>query len=252
MRFKSTLVTFITIIALTGCAAPTVKKASILQEASPTSIENQNVPDLNAVVKTNIGSEMIKHGLQIKTHMLEMSGPARFFRSNSESCFNWVNQYKPMTKQQSGKLSSGEAIDCYGYVKFYPRLLSGKANIFEGCSGYGTAAMCVIRETKKPILLTDEYKGEYHKLIPKDQEDILVHEKIKGTYKELIYSGKSGDVLNLVYREFQDDMIRSKFQQHLTYNLQESKTIGFRDLRLDVIEASNMEITFTKTHNFGS
>jgi hypothetical protein len=252
MESKIVLLATMAILTLTGCASPDVKQASILQEASPLSIEEINFPDLNVPTKTNIGAEMVKSGLQTNKHVLAMSNRARFYRPGSEACFNWINKHRPSIRQMSGKLSSGEVIDCYGYVNFYPRLSNGAASLLQGCAGSGTAAICAIRETKEPILLTDEYKGEYHKLIPEDQESILVRKEVKGTYKELIYSGRSGDVLNLVYREFQNDMHRSTFQQNLTYNLQESETIGFRDLRLKVIEASNMEITFTKVHDFGA
>ena len=61
---------------------------------------------------------------------------------------------------------------------------------------------------------------------------------------ELIYSGKSGNVIKILYREFSNDLARPAFSQELQYDLAESKTIKFRKTTIEVIQASNQEITF--------
>ena len=61
---------------------------------------------------------------------------------------------------------------------------------------------------------------------------------------EIIYTGKNGDNINLVYREFtHTDLARPSFNQNLTYNMAESKTIRFRKLQMEIKEASNQLIT---------
>ena len=61
---------------------------------------------------------------------------------------------------------------------------------------------------------------------------------------EIIYTGKNGDNINLVYREFtHTDLARPSFYQNLTYNMAESKTIRFRKLQMEIKEASNQLIT---------
>lgn len=62
--------------------------------------------------------------------------------------------------------------------------------------------------------------------------------------KELIYNGKSKDSIKLLYREFNDDMARPAFSQELSYDLAESKTIGFRKMKIEIIEATNSYIKF--------
>lgn len=62
--------------------------------------------------------------------------------------------------------------------------------------------------------------------------------------KELIYNGKSKDSIKLLYREFNDDMARPAFSQELSYDLAESKTIGFRRMKIEIIEATNSYIKF--------
>lgn len=67
----------------------------------------------------------------------------------------------------------------------------------------------------------------------------------KGSLKfELIYSGKSKDVIKVSYREFKDDLARPAFTQDLSYDLSESKSIAFKKMKVDVVEATNSYIKF--------
>jgi hypothetical protein len=66
-----------------------------------------------------------------------------------------------------------------------------------------------------------------------------------GSFKqELIYNGKSKDTLRVSYREYVDDLARPSYFQDLTYDLSESKEIAFRDIKMDVLEATNTNIKF--------
>lgn len=61
---------------------------------------------------------------------------------------------------------------------------------------------------------------------------------------EIIYSGSDDEKIYLTYREFtSDNMARASFFQDLTYS-KSSKKIRFRDISIDVIEASNESIKF--------
>lgn len=61
---------------------------------------------------------------------------------------------------------------------------------------------------------------------------------------ELIYSGKSGNTLRISYREYSNDLARPAFFQDLTYNLNESKYIVFKNYKIHVLQASNSGIKF--------
>ena len=68
---------------------------------------------------------------------------------------------------------------------------------------------------------------------------------VEGSFEaELVYSGKSGDTIKLVYREYLDGLARPAFTQDLEYDLSESTTIGFKTLVIDVVEATNSSIRF--------
>ncbi|KVX02252.1 hypothetical protein [Shewanella frigidimarina] len=78
------------------------------------------------------------------------------------------------------------------------------------------------------------------------EKHFFLEEEKSGQFMfELIYTGKSGQTINLLYREYINDMSRDAFRQSLTYNLDESKEISFKSLKINVLKATNSEITFT-------
>lgn len=68
-----------------------------------------------------------------------------------------------------------------------------------------------------------------------------------GGYKcELVYQGYAQGVLRFAYREYVNDMARPAFSQDLTYerNASEPTVIGFKGLRMRVLDANNTSITY--------
>jgi hypothetical protein len=72
--------------------------------------------------------------------------------------------------------------------------------------------------------------------------------------EELIYSGKSGQTLKAIYREFIGDFvgspygnsgwrIKQAFTQELQYDLDSSSIIGFGSMQIEIVEATNSSIT---------
>jgi hypothetical protein len=64
------------------------------------------------------------------------------------------------------------------------------------------------------------------------------------TQKTLIYSGKIGDRITLGYREFKNDIARPAFSNDVAYDLSESTVLGYKGARLEVLKATNTEITY--------
>jgi len=65
---------------------------------------------------------------------------------------------------------------------------------------------------------------------------------------ELIYNGKDHDVIFVGYREFMNNFARPAFSQELRYDLSESRNVVFRNVELEVVEASNNAIKFKILH----
>jgi hypothetical protein len=66
---------------------------------------------------------------------------------------------------------------------------------------------------------------------------------------ELLYSGRSGSEVTLDYREYSYDPLngtfaRPAFYQQVKYDLATSKVLVFREMKLEILEASNSGVTF--------
>lgn len=68
--------------------------------------------------------------------------------------------------------------------------------------------------------------------------------------QEFIYNGKVNNAIKFTYREYINDYARPAFTQDLQYDLNESKIIGFRGLRIEIIEASNSKIKYKALSSF--
>lgn len=62
--------------------------------------------------------------------------------------------------------------------------------------------------------------------------------------KELVYTGIAQNVVSILYREFKDDTARPAFSQDLKYDLSESKIVGYRGARFEIIKATNQGLTY--------
>ena len=61
--------------------------------------------------------------------------------------------------------------------------------------------------------------------------------------KELVYSGRSGDVVDISYREYRGGLAAPAFFQSLHYDLSDSSMIGFQNFQLSVVSANNSTIS---------
>lgn len=62
--------------------------------------------------------------------------------------------------------------------------------------------------------------------------------------RELVYTGRAGGTLSLLYREFSGDMARPAFTQALQYDISADPVIGYQGARFRVISADNTGITY--------
>lgn len=74
----------------------------------------------------------------------------------------------------------------------------------------------------------------------------------QGFRKELIYQGISGQVINLAYREYVDNMARPAYQQEVTYNLEPGETTEarFQGAVIEIFDANNNQIEYRVVEGF--
>lgn len=66
----------------------------------------------------------------------------------------------------------------------------------------------------------------------------------------LIYSGRVGDRIKAGYREFSNNLARPAFNNDVEYDLKESRVIGYKGARIEVLEATNEYIKYKVIQNF--
>jgi len=67
---------------------------------------------------------------------------------------------------------------------------------------------------------------------------------LKSFKQEFIYNGISDNTAKFTYREYGNDFVRPAFTQETQYDLSKDKIIGFKGLRIEVIEATNTKISY--------
>ena len=94
-------------------------------------------------------------------------------------------------------------------------------------------------------------------IIPHETDESLTLTEIEVTAvqepsfrQELIYNGRIGDTIRVLYREFQNDMARPAFTQDVVYDLSESNIIGFRDVRIEIVDANNTRVRYSVISGF--
>ena len=85
-------------------------------------------------------------------------------------------------------------------------------------------------------------------IIPKEKIEYIETTSLakgKNYYKqEFIYNGRIGNNLKFIYREYVNDYARPAFSQDLQYDLSESNIIGFKGLRIEILEVTNTKIKY--------
>lgn len=82
------------------------------------------------------------------------------------------------------------------------------------------------------------------KLEPEQDSTKESRREFKEFRRELIYTGRSGRSISILYREFSDDMARPAFSQQLQYDISQDPVIGYQGARFKILSASNTEVSY--------
>ena len=116
---------------------------------------------------------------------------------------------------------------------------------FEAAVGQDGIEEVLLRNSDKKLCIAEVCESiEYST----GRASIAVREK--AFQQTLLYNGKVGSKVTVSYREFADDKARSAFTNDVSYDLSESKVIGYKGARLEVISATNTNITFKVLSGF--
>ena len=215
-----------------------------------------HLPRLNASITKEVGTPILRAcwGVQYDCSYLVVEKP--FEVSGSSFCTRYTatmpkGVYVRERIQYQGRVS-------YAHVASIPILATGpmskKADIQD------QSLRILMPNGGKNIHITN--RGGGLNLFPDGGDDAVSYHVVEDTCikeysppefdyflrymkRDLIYAGRSGDALHLIYREYVNDLARPAYTQNLYYDLSESKIIGFDGARISVDSADNTGITYT-------
>jgi hypothetical protein len=92
--------------------------------------------------------------------------------------------------------------------------------------------------------------GKITPAVPRHRVGKLVDRAQPNFRQELLYGGRIGNQIKLTYREFAGDLIRPGFTQEAQYDLAAEQVVGFKSVRIQVIDATNTRLKYKVLASF--
>jgi hypothetical protein len=232
---------------LTGCVS------SPLRTGDYTKTDLIDSPALNEVVTKNLGERLITKGTRTTGDAIQVSRTIIFNKKAGESsvltCGLAVEGGSFF--KRGVWVTQKESADCYGPAT--ARVTTSDGTMNWNCTGqvFAVGHICFDKSAKRfffgdVIPFPLEQGFENIRFVTKVVESEL------SFVQELLYNGRAGDILKFVYREFSNDLARPAFTQEIQYDVRQSSEIGFREVRLEVLQATNTSITYRVLRTFDS
>ena len=225
----STLISLLVLGLISGCAVPK-------NNYQPVAISISD-PPLGSVNIKRVGDEMLRQGRYrehdalhvqavLKPHWAYTVYPGYFLKSGEDDSGHYFRI--GYAGEDSGYVEKALLADPYQslMVKKDGNVLC-VVTVFNA-TGCLNGVNSGFEMTKKPIVSQDAVQ------------------------RTLIYSGKSGNKINIGYREFAGNLAVVGFSNNVEYDLNESMRIGYKGAELDVIEATNTFIKYKVISNFNN
>jgi len=194
---------------------------------SSQTIEDTRV-ELNTPLTAEIGTSLVSSGKIIKTEAVEVTAPFEFKSGFFNFRFEKGDTY-PLVKTTKG------------YKIFYL-----KSNWKDGRFWGIAINEKVANEVYSALISTfglvkirrkDNYKTSIKMTFIKSLCEDCYNQ-------ELLFNGAKGSVLSFTYREFIGNIARPSFFQNVEYDVENSSIIGFKGVRLKILEFSNTSIKY--------
>jgi hypothetical protein len=186
--------------------------------------------------------------------------------SLSTACATRRQAYEPLTFPEVGSTSTrgvGEELISHGGARLIPKLtLSDDVRIGEVTIPRGTYPFEAENSDRIKFV-----SGKLELYLYKDKKNICIAKDkcsdtpytitnslgppVKNEFQRtLLYNGKIGNRITLGYREFDGNIARPAFSNEVSYDLSESMILGYKGARIEVIKATNTEITYKIVSGF--
>lgn len=227
MKTITAVLAVVVISVMSGCATP---KANY----QPVTI-NISEPPIDSVNVAQVGDEMLKQGKYREHDAIYVHSPVKVL---------WAYTVHPGYFLKMGEDGDNEfyriggAGEDSGYVE-KAALADPYKSLMIKRSSNTLCVVTVLDIAGCPDGLTEGFD--------RTKKPIVTQDAIQRT---LIYNGKSGNKINVGYREFSGNMARPAFNNNVEYDMGESAQIGYKGALLEVVEATNKHIKYKVLSNF--
>ena len=142
------------------------------------------------------------------------------------------------------KMGSGKTAD------FYTPSLDTGAKVMAPAT-VQPGAIQVSREGQRVCVLSTEGLAVCNRAVRFERIKFAVA-RADSFQQTLLYNGRVGNKINIAYRESSGNLARPAFSNAVEYDIAESKTIGYKGARLEIIEATNELIRYRVLENFNA
>lgn len=216
-------------VLLAGCATSTRPVAS--------RIETIDRPGANEVATANLGDSLLTRGVVFWRQAIRTSGPTQINMGVGNTVVAPQGTYVLRVEDDKARYFVGG-----------PPTTSGLAT-----GEYADGGICLARgaDTIIGIFVAPGFCGDKNLAAASFQSVTVPDAAVSDIWrKELIYNGRSGDTIRVIYREYSGDLARPAFTQELQYDLSQQTEIGFREVRLQVEAATNTSIRYRVLQTF--
>jgi hypothetical protein len=192
-------------------------------------------PALNTETVAQVGEEMLRQGKYYEGDGIRLAEEMKFgglITAYRMSAGEYAKEgedkesefYQPSSGPKGGSIQKGALIDPWKSIQYQK----------DGSK----IAIVTIFHAK----VSEKAKGVARIKIP-----LLAEDSFQQT---LIYSGKLGQKIKVGYREFSNNVARPAFHNDVEYDLGESKVVGYKGARIEILEATNELIRYRVLQNF--
>lgn len=229
---------------LTGCASSPVKFADYSKR---TEVDDQRIGELQT---RKMGEVLAAKGVRTLVPALRLTKATVFNKAEGQSSIMTcaVTALAGTYPQRGDYKGKPAGLPCYGPVSIQITLADGTTNW--NCPGQDWLADICESAPGKYFVALNAAKAELKQQFDNVKLISIPVEGSTNLVQDLVYDGRSGDVVNLTYREFTTDVARPSFAQGLQVDMGRTKRLKYRTLELEIVDANDLEITYKVVSGF--
>lgn len=220
------LLAFFAVVLVSGC---TSTKYNYMPK-----VKNISEPSIGSVNTAYVGDSLLKQGVMSEFEGLKVTAPAKV---------SWAYTITAGVFKKIGESPEGEF--------YFPAGTVDSGTIDKAVLADPWNAVMVKAKNKDLCVITVFSVAICESNMP--YEKTMLNVANDNSFQQtLLYNGRVGNKINIGYREASNNMARPAFNNDVEYDLSESKVIGYKGARIEIMDATNQSIKYKVISNFNN